>query len=315
MSDFHETRLTEVDKLLNKINLIYTSIKGKDDNGVDMTQVKDEFEKLRYEINGKLSEVETFLAKKDEYKGSDSRDVFEKSKLSVKVDEGLREIEEKLEKLKTVIRSQKSKPKKYGDVSHKEQAKGLMEERFMLLKNRHEGLNVDDKKIEDNRTNLEKLDQILQERAKNTASDREPNEHEIEAMDRWKSEIKNQDIQLQELGRGVKELKGHARKIGDKIEEVGGTINKVSKQANKTEKKLQTTNAKLKDLLSKIRSGDRICIDIVLILVCLGLIAVLYNLIKTKLVDAGSSSSSSGTTNTGSGVIPNKRNQNFLFIS
>jgi len=185
----------------------------------------------------------------------------------------------------------------------------------MLLKNRHEGLNLDDKKIEDNRTNLEKLDQILQERAKNTASDREPNEHKIEAIDRWKSEIKNQDIQLQELGRGVKELKGHARKIGDKIEEVGGTINKVSKHANKTEKKLQTTNAKLKDLLSKIRSGDRICIDIVLILVCLGLIAVLYNLIKTKLVDAGSSSSNSGTTNTGSGVIPTKRNQNFLFIS
>jgi len=126
MSDFHETRLTEVDKLLNKINLIYTSIKGKDDNGVDMTQVKDEFEKLRYEINGKLSEVETFLAKKDEYKGSDSHDVFEKSKLSVKVDEGLREIEEKLEKLKTGIRSQKSKPKKYVDVSLKEQAIGLL---------------------------------------------------------------------------------------------------------------------------------------------------------------------------------------------
>jgi hypothetical protein len=28
-----ETRLSEVDKLLNKINFIYTAIKGKDENG------------------------------------------------------------------------------------------------------------------------------------------------------------------------------------------------------------------------------------------------------------------------------------------
>lgn len=33
MSDYQETRLTEVDKLLRKIDLIYTAIKGKDENG------------------------------------------------------------------------------------------------------------------------------------------------------------------------------------------------------------------------------------------------------------------------------------------
>ncbi len=34
MSEYHESRLTEVDKLLNKINLIYTAVHGKDENGI-----------------------------------------------------------------------------------------------------------------------------------------------------------------------------------------------------------------------------------------------------------------------------------------
>ncbi len=264
-----------------------------------MTKVKDEFEKLRYEINTKLAEVETFLSKKDEYKANDPREVFERSKLSIKIDEGLQEIENKLEKINTTLRSQKSKPKKFGDVSHKEQAKNLMEERYHLLKNKHEGLIVDDKKVEDNRTNLEKLDQILQERERNPNPDnnREPNEYELQAMENWKKEIADQDIQLQELGRGVKELKGHVKKIGNAIETTGAQIKKTADQASKTEKKLETTNAKLKDLLNKIRTGDRICIDIVLILILLGLIAVLYNIIKSKLGSSSTASTSSGSAN------------------
>jgi SYP7 family syntaxin len=264
---------------------------------VDLTKVKDEFEKLRYEINTKLSEVETFLGKKDEYKGNDPRDVFEKSKLSVKIDDGLQDIESKLEKINTTLRSQKSKPKKFGDVSHKEQAKGLMEERYHLLKNRHEGLVVDEKKIEDNRTNLEKLDQILQERARGPSDNREPNEHEVQAMENWKNEIADQDIQMQELGRGVKELKGHVKKIGNAIDTTGKNINNVSNQAKKTEKKLETTNAKLKDLLNKIRTGDRICIDILLILILLGLVAVLYNIIKNKLTSSTTATTTATSTN------------------
>jgi hypothetical protein len=35
MSSYHETKLSEVDKLLNKINYIYTSVHGKDENGKD----------------------------------------------------------------------------------------------------------------------------------------------------------------------------------------------------------------------------------------------------------------------------------------
>jgi chromosome segregation ATPase len=305
MTDFQETRLTEVDKLLRKIDLIYTAIKGKDPDAVDLTKVTDEFEKLRYEINQKLSEVETFLSKKEEYKGNDPRDVFEKSKVSAKVEDGLKEIEEKLAKSIIVLRAQKGKPKKFGDITTKEKAKELMDERFQMLRNRHEGLFVDDKKIDENKTSLEKLDHILLERANRPDNNREPNEHELQAMQKWKDEIDDQDKDLAELGAGVKTLKVHSKKIGNKIEESGKHIKKVQKVAEATSEKLKTSNAKLKELLDKIRTGDRFCVDLLLILICLGLIAVLYNVIKSKFF-----STTAATTTT----TPTTPAKTFLYI-
>ena len=51
---------------------------------------------------------------------------------------------------------------------------------------------------------------------------------------------------------------------------------------NKTHKKVVTQNQKSKDLAYKIRSADKLCCDIILIMILLGLIGVLYGIIKQK---------------------------------
>ena len=72
----------------------------------------------------------------------------------------------------------------------------------------------------------------------------------------------------------------------------------MSKAADHTEKKLVSTNKKIKDLLEKL-GHDKICIDIVLVLICIGAIAVLYNVIKSKVTsDMAASSNSTITNNT-----------------
>jgi methyl-accepting chemotaxis protein len=290
------SKITEVDKLMKKIDMIYTAIKGKpDENAVDLRQVKDEFEKIRYEVNQKLSEVETFLSKRDDFKTNEGRDVLERAKLQDKVDTGMKEIDGKLGELDRVLRSQKAKPKKFGDVSYKEEARKLMEERYRLLSNRNEGLPYDEKAANQNKTNLEKLDELLIEKAQGRqAPDREMYEEEKQYIDEWGNEIKRQDEMLEGVGHNIKRLKGDVRQIGQQIDETGKNIKKTKKMADKTEETLKTTNAKLKELLNKLRSGDRICIDIILICVCLGLIAVLYNIIKNKI----SGSETTATTNT-----------------
>ena len=51
---------------------------------------------------------------------------------------------------------------------------------------------------------------------------------------------------------------------------------------NETEKKVLTQNEKVKELITKIRSSDKICCDIILIILLCGLICVLYSIIKRK---------------------------------
>ena len=61
-----------------------------------------------------------------------------------------------------------------------------------------------------------------------------------------------------------------------------GKIKSTDINITTTTVKVQTQNERVKDLLNKIRTSDKICCDIVLILIVIGLICVLYSVIKHK---------------------------------
>ncbi len=86
------------------------------------------------------------------------------------------------------------------------------------------------------------------------------------------------------------------KKIGENQEELSGKVKDLKKDADHTEKKLVSTNKKVKDLLEKL-GHDKICIDIILIVICLGLIAVLYGVIKSRL-DNPANAQSAATNST-----------------
>jgi hypothetical protein len=142
-------------------------------------------------------------------------------------------------------------------------------------------MSISNKAIEDNRSHLEKLDSLLSSRV--GLHKQEISQAEEDKIEEWNREKAAQDIELGQIGDMVKEVKREAKGIGKAIEDTGRKIQQVDKNASKTEQTLKTTNAKLKDLLEKVRSSDKICIDIILICICLGLIAVLYNIIKSKM--------------------------------
>ena len=50
-----------------------------------------------------------------------------------------------------------------------------------------------------------------------------------------------------------------------------------------TENNTKTQNKELKELTKKIRSASKLCCDFVLFFIIIGLIMVLYNLIKEKI--------------------------------
>ena len=129
---------------------------------------------------------------------------------------------------------------------------------------------------------------------------------EKDKIDQWKTDIKEQDKQLEDVAVDVKKLKINTKDIERGIEKVGKNVSKTNNMAGKTETNLEKSNKKLKEILEKVGGPTNFCVDIVLVCVCLGLIAVLYNLIKNQ---TSKTTTANATTGTGSTTL---RILNFL---
>ena len=275
--------LTEVDKLILKLDEIIISIKGKE-GAINYKAVKDGFERLRLEIHEKLNEVETLFSQRDKVLTSTvPKEIYERKKLESNLESALDEIEKKMKKLNEELKAQKNKAGKYGDFANKEQMTHLMEEKYKLFRSKLEGVDIDEKQIEDNKTSIEQLEEILaKEEGRDAEKERELYEEEKAIMQEWKEEVDRQDKDLQEIGDVVKQIKEEARLASENIDKTNRNIKKLTKNTVQVTKRVNVQNKKLKDLIGKLRSGDKLCLDIILILVALGLIAVLYNLIKAR---------------------------------
>ena len=283
MSDKEKKFLTEVDKLILKLDEIIISIRGKE-GAINYKSVKDGFERLRFEINDNLKEVETLFIQRDKILLSTiPKEIFERKTLESKLETLLDEIEKKMKKLSIELKAQKNKTGKYGDFTQKEKMVELMEQKYQLFRSKLDGMDIDEKQIEENKTSIEQLEDILaKEEGRGPQQERELYEEEKAKMQEWKDEVKRQDEELDEIHDVVKQIKEEARIASENIDKTNKNVKILSKSTDQVTKRVNTQNKKLKDLIGKLRSGDKLCMDIVLILVALGLVAVLYNLIKSR---------------------------------
>ena len=157
-----------------------------------------------------------------------------------------------------------------------------MKERNQLLKNKLDGISVEKERIENNKTNLEKLDIILEKNKNQNYEQREIYEEEQNAINDWEDKKREQDNQLEDIRIGIIEMKNEARKVGENIKKVDDKLDPLKNQMHKTDNHIKTQNVRLKELLNKFRKSDKICCDLILVLILIGLIMVLYRIIKKK---------------------------------
>ncbi len=272
---------TEVDKLLESLNSMYTKLKG-DEKLNRFNDVKDKFDRFKFEISQKMQEIENNLNERDKLMSSENpKDIVKRKKHENNASIALDEIEKKLNDLKIELKAQEKKPNKYKNVENKKEILKLLNQRYKLLKNKLDGVPEVEEEIEDNRTNLEKLDDILNKK-NNNYQERELYDEEKEKIEEWKKEEEEQNKDLEEIHDGVKTLKKEVKLAGEGIKQVHNKVKKTTKNTEKTMQKIQTQNRKLKELLNKIRTTDKICVDIILFFILLGLICVLYSIIKRR---------------------------------
>ena len=284
MSSKDNKFLTEVDKMIMKLDEIIIAIKGEE-GVINYKNVKDGFERLRFQINDELKTVETLLMDRDKILNSSvPKEIFERKKIEGKLEEKLDQIEEMMKNLNIELKAQKNKTGQYGDFTQKEKYVGLIEQKFQLFRSKLDGMEIDEKQVEENKDSIEQLEEILaNEEGRTAQEERELYEEEKAKMEEWRQEQERQDEDLDEIGNVVRQIKDEAKLASENIVRTHKKVKQVSKKTVQTTKKVNQQNKKLKDLIKKLRSGDKLCIDIILILVGLGLVAVLYNLISSKV--------------------------------
>ena len=283
MSEKDQKFLTEVDKMIMKLDEIIVAIKGEE-GVINYKNVKDGFERLRFQINDELKTVETLLNDRDKILNSTvPKEIFDRKKIESKLEEKLDQVEDMMKKLNIELKAQKNKTGKYGDFTQKEKYVTLMEQKYQLFRSKLDGMDIDEKQIEENKDSIEQLEEILaNEEGKTAQEERELYEEEKAKMQEWEEEKARQDQDLDEIGDVVVQLREQSKLASENIDRTNKKLKQVTKKTVQATKKVNQQNKKLKDLVKKLRSGDKLCIDIVLILIVLGLIAVLYNIIKSQ---------------------------------
>ena len=165
---------------------------------------------------------------------------------------------------------------------------------YDLLKCQNEGT---EPVVEKNKNTASQLEELIGRPGNVPAGpQREIYEEEQNKINEWNQKVKDQDLVVNDIAKDIRLLGKEAKNIGEKQDELAVKIDQTSKMASKTDKKLTETRNKLHELLEKYKSADRFCIDIVLICICLGLIAVLYNIVKSKYFGTSTATASTNST-------------------
>ena len=251
---------------------------------MNLKNIKDPFEKTRIQLNLHFKDIETFLEQRDTLLSSQKpSDIYERKKLENKITDLLSNLVHLLSTMETELKAQKRKHKRNNNnnvLTNNEQLLQLMQQRYQLLKTRFDGTEVNEQDVVDNRTHIEQLDDIIKQQTESEAFQREIYEEEQNAIDEWEQRKQKQNEELNDLGDLVRELKLEAKIAEEGVSNISKEVIKVSEHADKTSRSVVTQNKQLKELVNKIRGGNKLCVDFVLVVVLLGLIAVLYSLIK-----------------------------------
>ena len=235
--------LTEVDKMIMKLDDIIIAIKGEE-GVINYKNIKDGFERLRFEINDELKTVETLLLDRDKIVNSTvPKEIFERKKLEAKLEEKLDQIEDMMKKLNIELKAQKNKTGKYGDFTQKEKYVGLIEQKYQLFRSKLDGMEIDEKQIEENKDSMEQLEEIIaKEEGRTAQEERELYEEEKAKMQEWKEEQARQDEDLDEIGNVVKQIRDEARLASENIDRTNKKVKQVTKKTVQSTKKVNQQN-------------------------------------------------------------------------
>ena len=91
------------------------------------------------------------------------------------------------------------------------------------------------------------------------------------------------DRQLDEIGDGIADLAEIAALQGEEVKVQGEMLDGLNAKMDRVNERVENVNARMKDTLEEVgRSSDKLCIDIMCVVLAIGFGAVFYNISKSS---------------------------------
>ena len=248
-------------------------------------EVKDDYNRLKFKVNDKMKKCETLIEERNKLKdATEGKKIMERKKIEKKIDSLIEEIKSDIKEMETEIKYQKKNPQKFTDIQTKSKILDLLKKKLDLIKSRYDDSESSEDDYSRNENQLQTLEQFLNSNKAGSGynDSRGLYQEEDDKIGEWKNRVNDQDAQLDDIHKGVGNLKYEANRAGQQINDFGIKIKNVTKHVDKTHKSVNTQNARLKELLFKFRSADKFCCTIILVLIFIGLVCTLYSIIKHK---------------------------------
>ena len=89
------------------------------------------------------------------------------------------------------------------------------------------------------------------------------------------------DRQLDEIGEGIQDLAEIAALQGEEVKRQSVMLEVVNNKMDKVNERILSVNTKMKETLEEVgRASDKLCVDIMCIVLAIGFAAVIYKFIK-----------------------------------
>ena len=199
MSGNDKKNLTEVDKMINRLDDIKTSLKGEEDENLN-----DDFESLRFGIRKELKTIETLLIDREKILNSKvPKEIYERKKIEYKLEEKFDKVEDMMKKLKIELKMIKYMNGKGEDFIKKEKYVNLIEQLYQLHRDEFDGEEIDDNQIKENKKKIEELKKLIE--------DEELTEEEKAKLEEWRKEIAKEEEDLGEILDIVRQIKEESK--------------------------------------------------------------------------------------------------------
>jgi len=91
------------------------------------------------------------------------------------------------------------------------------------------------------------------------------------------------DRQLEDIGEGIQDLTEIAQMQGEEVRRQNAALETIGNKVDKVQEHMSSVNSRLKNTLTDVgRKADKLCVDIICIVLIIGFAAVVYNMFKNS---------------------------------